>query len=125
MNELERALALSLQKAGEALTEAASCLRGEDTSFTAAHNRNANGNGGGNGGGNGHGHANGNGTAPRADLLTGRQLGAIHAIGRRAGLSRDGVARVVSELTGKSELTQLSRAEASEVIDHLQGRTAS
>ena len=63
--------------------------------------------------------AEGNGSAPlRTDLLTGRQLGAIHGMARRAGLSRDQLAELVHQLTGK-RVTDLSRSEASDVIDRL------
>jgi hypothetical protein len=58
---------------------------------------------------------------PRADLLTGRQLGAIHGMARRAGLSRDKLVELVAELTGKRDITRLSRTEASDILDRLNG----
>jgi hypothetical protein len=97
MNEAK--LAASLQKASEALSEAAQALGGH---------HDGNGNGG------------GNGRAFRTDLLTGRQLGAIHAVARKAGLSRDALTDFVRDVTGRSQLTELSRGEASTVIDRLE-----
>ena len=88
-------LASALQKASDALGQAAAALRGEPSAEPPQRS-----------------------SAP-AELLTGRQLGAIHAIGRRAGLSRDDLAHLVVDLTGKSDLTRLSKAEASTVIDRL------
>ncbi len=55
----------------------------------------------------------------RDDLLTGRQLGAIHAVARKAGLTRDRLAELVHSF-GREQITELSRAEASELIDRLQ-----
>ena len=99
MNEAK--LAASLQKASEALSEAAQALGGH-------HEGNGNGNGG------------INGRAFRTDLLTGRQLGPIHAVARKAGLSRDARGELVHEVTGRDKLTELSRGEASTVIDRLE-----
>lgn len=62
---------------------------------------------------------------PLEDRLSGRQLGAIRAISRRAGLSRDQLAQVLGETTGKSEPTLLTRAEASLVLDRLNGSDGS
>ncbi len=88
-------LASALQKASDALGQAADALRNEPGVGVPGR------------------------TGTPAELLTGRQLGAIHAIGRRAGLSRDDLAHLVVDLTGKSDLTRLSKAEASQVIDRL------
>ncbi len=93
-------LAHSLQKASEALGQAAAALRSQ--SATEPPPRSS-----------GHG-----------ELLTGRQLGAIHAIGRRAGLSRDDLAHLVVDVTGKSDVTKLSKSEASTVIDRLNAMAA-
>jgi hypothetical protein len=57
------------------------------------------------------------------DRLTTKQLGAIHAIARRAGLSKDDLAQELHRLTGSADPATLSRREASDVIDHL-GRLA-
>jgi hypothetical protein len=62
---------------------------------------------------------------PLEERLSGRQLGAIRAISRRAGLSRDQLAQVLTETTGKIEPTLLTRAEASLVLDRLNGSDGS
>ncbi len=90
-------LANALQKASDALGQAAAALRSQAPAVEPSRP---------------------GGSTP-ANLLTSRQLGAIHAIGRRAGLSRDDLAHLVVDVTGKGDLTQLSRAEASQVIDRL------
>jgi hypothetical protein len=99
-------IARSLQSAGEALVQAALLLRQEKAPPSKT---NANGNG----------NAN---VGLRTDLLTGRQLGAIHAMARRAGLSRDQLGELVVEVTGKGDLARLSRTEASDVIDRLNSK---
>src|SRR6478736_561198 len=53
------------------------------------------------------------------DRLSGKQLGAIRAASRRAGLSRDRLAALLVELTGKQEQSALSRSDASIVLDKL------
>lgn len=53
------------------------------------------------------------------DRLTSKQLGAIHAIARRAGISRDRLAELVLQMTGKDDVAALERSEASAVIDRL------
>jgi len=53
------------------------------------------------------------------DRLSGKQLGAIRAASRRAGLSRDRLAALLVELTGKQEPSALSRSDASIVLDKL------
>lgn len=67
-------------------------------------------------------------TRPRSSLpvgerLSGKQLGAIRAMSRRAGLSRDGLAELLDEITGKEEPADLSRSEASLVLDKLSALT--
>lgn len=62
---------------------------------------------------------------PLEERLSGRQLGAIRAISRRAGLSRDQLAQVLTETAGKTEPTLLTRAEASLVLDRLNGSDGS
>ncbi len=58
------------------------------------------------------------GTNP-ASRATVRQISTIHGLARRRGLARDRLAAYVAEHTGKSELSQLSRTEASSLIDGL------
>lgn len=53
------------------------------------------------------------------ERLSGKQLGAIRAMSRRAGLSRDGLVELLDEITGKEEPADLSRSEASLVLDKL------
>jgi len=53
------------------------------------------------------------------ERLSGKQLGAIRAASRRAGLSRDRLASLLVELTGKQEPSALSRSDASIVLDKL------
>lgn len=62
---------------------------------------------------------------PGGPLLTGKQLGAIRVIARKAGFSRDRLERLIREATGKYELTRLSRAEASGLIDKLKSMNGS
>jgi hypothetical protein len=57
------------------------------------------------------------------DRLTTKQLACIHAVARRAGLTKDALARELQKLTGSADPALLSRREASDVIDHL-GRLA-
>jgi len=74
----------------------------------------------------GNGRSPGNGhSAPTSvgDRLTTKQLAAIHAIARRAGLSKDALARELEQLTGSADPAVLSRSDASAAIDHL-GRIA-
>lgn len=52
-------------------------------------------------------------------LLTAKQLGAIRVIAKKTGLSRDQLARLVRQASGKDALTRLSRLEASDLIDRL------
>lgn len=59
------------------------------------------------------------GTAPPLERLTGKQLGAVRAIARRAGLSREHLAKLIEEVTGKQEPSALTRAEASTVLERL------
>jgi hypothetical protein len=58
-----------------------------------------------------------------AERLSGKQLGAIRAASRRAGLSRDRLASLLEELTGKQEPSSLSRSDASLVLDKLSAMT--
>ena len=57
--------------------------------------------------------------ADPVDRLSGKQLGAIRAASRRAGLSRDRLAALLDQLTGKEEPASLTRADASLVLDKL------
>jgi len=62
-------------------------------------------------------------TLPVEDRLSGKQLGAIRAAARRAGLSRDGLAELLTDTVGREEPAQLSRREASAVLDKLSAMT--
>lgn len=62
-------------------------------------------------------------TAGPVDRLSGKQLGAIRAASRRAGLSRDRLAALLDQLTGKEEPASLTRADASLVLDKLSAMT--
>jgi len=73
------------------------------------------------GNGNGHNRHDGGPPADAGDRATVRQLAAIHAPCRKRGYSKDGLARLVAEETGKVELSHLTRAEASGLIDSLNG----
>jgi hypothetical protein len=55
------------------------------------------------------------------ERVTARQLGALHAAGREHGLARGDLEALVTDRTGKRELGQLSRVEASTLIDELRG----
>lgn len=55
------------------------------------------------------------------DRATVRQLSAIHAASRRCGFGKERLASYVAEQTGKSDLSYLSRGEASSLIDSLNG----
>lgn len=57
------------------------------------------------------------------DRLSGRQLGAIRAASRRAGLSRDALTQLLDQMTGKQEASTLTRVEASGVLDRLSAMT--
>jgi len=57
------------------------------------------------------------------DRLSGKQLGAIRAASRRAGLSRDRLATLLEEITGTDEPSALSRRDASLVLDKLSAMT--
>ena len=57
------------------------------------------------------------------ERLSGKQLGAIRAAARRAGLSRDGLAELLANTAGREEPAQLSRREASAVLDKLSAMT--
>jgi hypothetical protein len=57
------------------------------------------------------------------DRLSGKQLGAIRAMSRRAGLSRDQLAKLLNEMTGSHEPAALSRSDASLVLDRLSEMT--
>ena len=60
---------------------------------------------------------------PVEERLSGKQLGAIRAAARRAGLSRDGLAELLEQIAGKEEPAALSRSEASLVLDKLGSMT--
>ena len=62
-------------------------------------------------------------TLPVGERLSSKQLGAIRAMSRRAGLSRDGLVQLLDEITGKEEPSDLSRGEASLVLDKLSALT--
>lgn len=69
---------------------------------------------------NGGNSASGNGGngADHGDRITAKQLAAIHAACRRLAVSRDDLHGMVNERFGKQKLEYLSKAEASEVLDH-------
>lgn len=54
-----------------------------------------------------------------AERVTARQLGALHAASREHGLARGDLEALAADRTGKHELGQLSRIEASQLIDEL------
>lgn len=63
-------------------------------------------------------------SAPARPLLpqervTARQLGALHGASRQRGFARGDLEALVEDRTGKRELGQLSRAEASSIIEEL------
>lgn len=60
---------------------------------------------------------------PVGDRLSSKQLGAIRAAARRAGLSRDGLAELLTQTVGQEEPAQLSRRDASTVLDKLSAMT--
>lgn len=60
---------------------------------------------------------------PVDERLSGKQLGAIRAAARRAGLSRDGLVDLLTNTVGREEPAQLSRREASAVLDKLSAMT--
>lgn len=62
-------------------------------------------------------------TLPVDERLSGKQLGAIRAAARRAGLSRDGLVELLTNTVGREEPAQLSRREASAVLDKLSAIT--
>lgn len=78
-------------------------------------------------GGRRHGHAPGpprrSGVASAEERLSSRQLGAIRGASRRAGLSRDQLVELLEKVTGKSLVSELSRSEASGVLDRLSAMT--
>ena len=123
----ERTVTIDVAAVVNELNQASDSLRRVAAHLVRAGNGHATGNGrAGNGYAPGSGYAPGNGrTAPTSvgDRLTTKQLGAIHAIARRAGLSKDGLAQELHRLTGNADPAVLSRREASDVIDHL-GRLA-
>jgi hypothetical protein len=60
---------------------------------------------------------------PPEERLSGKQLGAIRAASRRAGLSRDDLVKLLEDIAGKEEPSALSRSEASLVLDKLSALT--
>ena len=92
-----RSLAVELVAAAGALQRAARLLDGSDPSVDSSRT--------------------GFGT-PIGDRVTARQLSAIHAIARRAELSKEELTKMVRAL-GKEEPAGLTRSEASELIDKL------
>ena len=60
---------------------------------------------------------------PPQQRLSGRQLGAIRAASRRAGLSRGQLVELLEKVAGKATLSELSRSEASGVLDRLSAMT--
>ncbi len=60
---------------------------------------------------------------PVEERLSGKQLGAIRAAARRAGLSRDGLVELLTQTVGQEEPAQLSRRDASTVLDKLSAMT--
>lgn len=59
---------------------------------------------------------------PLGERLTSRQLGAIRAMSRRAGLSRGELTELLHDAAGVSEPALLTRSAASEVLDRLSAR---
>lgn len=101
------AAAAELLAAGEALCRAARVLAALGTSQTEGDRR----------------PARGASTAPE-DRISGKQLEAIRAVSRRAGLSRDQLAHLLEKVTGKPEPAALSRSDASLVLAQLNGMTS-
>ena len=97
-----QAAAAELFAAGEALCRAARVIAELGTRQTGADRR-----------------PNGSAPTVSADRLSGKQLGAIRAMSRRAGLSRDQLAKLLDEMTGSQEPAALSRSDASLVLDRL------
>ncbi|HWA72799.1 MAG TPA: hypothetical protein VG937_10705 [Polyangiaceae bacterium] len=64
-----------------------------------------------------------NSSLPVGERLSSKQLGAIRAAARRAGLSREGLADLLEQVAGKNEPTELSRSDASLVLDKLSAMT--
>jgi hypothetical protein len=56
-----------------------------------------------------------------AERITSRQLSAIYGASRRHDLGRDGLARLIKERTGKPAAQFLTKAEASGLLDALNG----
>ena len=50
-----------------------------------------------------------------------RQMAALQGAARRRGLTQDRLSSIVRERTGKTELAQLDRVEASNLISELSG----
>ncbi|HWA24364.1 MAG TPA: hypothetical protein VG734_01725 [Lacunisphaera sp.] len=57
------------------------------------------------------------------ERLSTKQLGAIRAAARRAGLSRENLAELLEQVAGKGEPSELSRTDASLVLDKLSAMT--
>lgn len=57
------------------------------------------------------------------DRLTSRQLGAIRAASRRAGMSRNQLSELLQETAGVADPALLTRSSASAVLDRLSSRT--
>lgn len=60
---------------------------------------------------------------PVEERLSSKQLGAIRAAARRAGLSRENLAELLERVAGKDEPSELSRSDASLVLDNLSAMT--
>ena len=100
--------AAELRAAGEALVRAASVMaalgrRGGRSSASGQQQRRS--------------------TLPVEERLSSKQLGAIRAAARRAGLSRENLAELLERVAGKDEPSELSRSDASLVLDKLSAMT--
>jgi hypothetical protein len=103
------AAAAELLAAGEALVRASNALGAAATGDVRPRLRTTTGRSGA--------------SMPPEDRLSGKQLGAIRAAARRAGLSRDGLVDLLERIAGKDEPAALSRPEASLVLDKLSAMT--
>lgn len=67
---------------------------------------------------------NGKDTPMLGERLSVRQLSAIHSAARRAGLNQEKLASLLETVVGKpTEVACLTRQQASEVLDHLNGKS--
>lgn len=101
-------LARELREAGEALVRAAAAIASFGERTTSMDRQEA---------------PSHRGAVALDERLSGRQLGAIRAASRRAGLSRDALTQLLDQMTGKQEASTLTRVEASGVLDRLSAMT--